>query len=122
MFDEKKIFRIKKIIDKYRINSSIKRNLRNESKALKVKEFIENLEHSKGIYAGKPFILEDWQYKDIIRPLYGTLNPDGTRQYRIFLIMVAKKNGKTTLAAALALYLKPYLLHTISLILSDSSW
>lgn len=75
-----------------------------ENKALRVKKFIERLKHSKGEYARTPFILEDWQYDDIIKPLYGTLNPDGTRQYRICLIMVAKKNGKTTLAAALALY------------------
>lgn len=75
-----------------------------EKKALKVKKFVESLKHSKGEYAGKPFILEDWQYNDIVKPLYGTLNRDGYRQYRICLIEVAKKNGKTTLAAALALY------------------
>jgi len=50
-----------------------------ENKALRVKKFIERLKHSKGEYAGKPFILEDWQYNDIIRPLYGIINPDGTR-------------------------------------------
>jgi phage terminase large subunit-like protein len=48
-----------------------------ENRAFRVKKFIERLKHSKGIYAGKPFILEDWQYNDIIRPLYGTLNADG---------------------------------------------
>lgn len=48
-----------------------------ENKALRVKNFIERLKHSKGEYAGKPFILEDWQYNDIIKPLYGTLNPEG---------------------------------------------
>jgi len=50
-----------------------------ENKALRVKKFIERLKHSKGEYTGKLFILEDWQYIDILRPLYGTLNPDGTR-------------------------------------------
>ncbi len=49
-----------------------------ENKALRVKNFIERyLKHSKGRFAGKPFILEDWQYNDIIRLLYGTLNPEG---------------------------------------------
>ncbi|MBA7494575.1 hypothetical protein ES702_05152 [subsurface metagenome] len=48
-----------------------------ENKVLRVKKFIETQKHSKGIYAGKPFILENWQYNDIIRPLYGTLNPKG---------------------------------------------
>ncbi|MBA7611104.1 hypothetical protein ES703_18320 [subsurface metagenome] len=75
-----------------------------ENKALRVKKFIERLKHSKGEYAGNPFILEDWQYNDIIRHLYETLNSDGTRQYRTYLIMLGRKNGKTTLVAALALY------------------
>ena len=68
-----------------------------ENKALRVKKFIERLKHSKGEYAGNSFILENWQYNDIIRPLYGTLNPDGTRQYRICLIMVVKKMEKQLL-------------------------
>lgn len=75
-----------------------------ENKALRVKKFIGKLKHSKGEYAGTNFILEDWQYNDIIKPLYGTLNPDGTRQYRTCLIMLGRKNGKTTLVVALALY------------------
>lgn len=75
------------------------------SKALQVKNFIEKLlKHSKGEYAGKPFKLQDWQYKKIVSPLYGTVNRHGNRQYRTCLVMVARKNGKTSLAAALALY------------------
>lgn len=53
-----------------------------ENRAKRVKKFIEKLKHSKGIYAGTNFILEDWQYNDIIKPLYGTINLDGSRQYR----------------------------------------
>ena len=49
----------------------------NEEKAIRVKKFIERLKHSKGIYVGTPFILEDWQYNKIIKSLYGTLNPEG---------------------------------------------
>jgi len=75
-----------------------------ENRAIRVKKFIERLKHSKGEYAGTNFILEDWRYNDIIKPLYGTLNRDGYRQYRICLIMVGRKNGKTSLGAALALY------------------
>ena len=41
-----------------------------ENKAIRVKKFIKRLKQSKGIYAGKPFILEEWQYNDIINPLY----------------------------------------------------
>ncbi|MCL5073188.1 MAG: terminase large subunit, partial [Actinobacteria bacterium] len=72
--------------------------------ALRVKKFIEKLKHSKGIYAGQNFILEDWQWKEIISPLYGTLNSDGSRQYRTCFIFVARKNGKTSLGATLSLY------------------
>jgi phage terminase large subunit-like protein len=76
-----------------------------ESKAIRVKDFIEKLlKHSKGDFAGKPFILQDWQWEKIIKPLYGTINRHGKRQYRTCLVMLARKNGKSSLAAALALY------------------
>jgi phage terminase large subunit-like protein len=68
--------------------------------ALSVKKFIETgLKHTIGEYAGQPFILQDWQWERIIKPLYGTLNPDGSRQYRTCLVMLPRKNGKSTLAA-----------------------
>lgn len=68
--------------------------------------FIERrLTHTQGIWAGQPFILMPWQRDDIIRPLFGTLNPDGTRQYRIGYIEIPRKNGKTDLAAAITLLL-----------------
>ncbi|AQU06098.1 terminase large subunit [Dehalococcoides mccartyi] len=66
--------------------------------------FIENLKHTKGEWAGQPFKLMAWQ-KDIVTRLFGTLNPDGTRQYRTCYIEVPRKNGKSTLAAAIANYL-----------------
>lgn len=61
--------------------------------------------HSKGRWAGVPFRLAPWQRDDIIRPLFGTLRPDGLRQYRTAYIEVGRKNGKSTLAAGIALYL-----------------
>jgi phage terminase large subunit-like protein len=45
----------------------------------------------------------DWQ-KEIINSLFGTYNPDGTRRYRNGLILIPRKNGKTTLCAGLCLY------------------
>jgi len=54
-------------------------------------------------WAGRPFILEGWQEQDIIRPLYGWKRPDGTRRYRRVIIWVPRKNGKTELAAGVAL-------------------
>lgn len=66
-------------------------------------KFIERVcTHVKGDLAGKPFILEDWQ-KEFITTLYGTLNDDGTRQYRTAYVQIPRKNGKSNLSAALAL-------------------
>ena len=66
--------------------------------------FIECLHHTKGTWAGKPFELIDWQEK-IIRDLFGTLKPNGYRQFNTAYIEIAKKNGKSELAAAVALLL-----------------
>lgn len=76
-----------------------------ESKALKVKQFCESLVYSKGKWAGKPFRLLDWQWEKVIKPLFGTLRDDGMRQYRFCYLEIPKKNGKTELGAALALYM-----------------
>jgi phage terminase large subunit-like protein len=64
---------------------------------------INRLTHTKGPFAGQPFSLRKWQERDIIRPLFKT-RPDGLRQYRTCLLMLPRKNGKTELAAALAVY------------------
>ena len=67
--------------------------------------FINHLTHTKGQkWAGKPFQLRPWQEHKIIRPLFGTLNEDGLRQYRTCYVMLPRKNGKSELAAALSLY------------------
>jgi phage terminase large subunit-like protein len=73
-------------------------------KAERAVRFINLLPHVKGKWAGHPFELRPWQEK-IVRDLFGTVNRDGTRQYRTAYIEVPRKNGKTSLAAALALYL-----------------
>lgn len=69
-------------------------------------EFIEHYcKHSKGSVAGKPFILELWQ-KALIACMFGIVNKiDGTRKYQEVILIVARKNGKSTLAAAVGLYL-----------------
>jgi phage terminase large subunit-like protein len=54
--------------------------------------------------AGKPFLLIDWQ-EQIVRDLFGTLKPNGYRQFNTAFIEIAKKNGKSELAAAVALLL-----------------
>ena len=66
--------------------------------------FIECLSHTKGTWAGKPFLLIDWQ-EQIIRDVFGTLKPSGYRQFNTAYIEIPKKNGKSELAAAIALLL-----------------
>ena len=66
--------------------------------------FIENLCHTKGTWAGKPFELLDWQ-EQIIRDIFGILKPNGYRQFNTAYVEIPKKNGKSELAAAVALLL-----------------
>lgn len=66
--------------------------------------FIESLCHTKGTWAGKKFELIDWQ-EQIIRDLFGTLKPNGYRQFNTAFIEISKKQGKSELAAAVALLL-----------------
>lgn len=75
--------------------------------AERVVEFLEIFcVHTKGKWSGKPFILEKWQKKDIIYPLFGwKRKSDNLRKYRNVYIELPRKNGKTTLASALAIYL-----------------
>ena len=72
-------------------------------RASRVLKFIGHLKHSKAPWAGLPFEPMPWQV-DFIRELYGTLNPDGTRQYRQALLYLPRKNGKSFMASSLALY------------------
>ena len=64
--------------------------------------FEKLLRHSKGEWAGQPFVLQPWQRDQIIRPLFGWKRPDGTRKYRVAYIEVPRKNGKSSLAAGIA--------------------
>lgn len=66
--------------------------------------FIESLCHTKGTWAGKPFELIDWQER-IVRDIFGVLKPDGYRQFNTAYVEIPKKQGKSELAAAIALLL-----------------
>jgi len=66
--------------------------------------FRRYLVHVDGRWAGQPFVLADWQER-IVRDVFGTLRPDGTRRYRRVYIEVPRKSGKSTFGAGLALYL-----------------
>ena len=66
--------------------------------------FISLLKHTKGEWYGRPFELIDWQ-EQIVRDLFGILKPNGYRQFNTAYVEIPKKQGKSELAAAIALYL-----------------
>ena len=66
-------------------------------------KFYSVLRHFKGKHSGKPFILEPWQ-QWIVASLYGFFNKeDGSRLTQTAYIEIARKNGKTALAAGMGL-------------------
>lgn len=67
-------------------------------------EFFGFLCHSKGEWAGQPIELEPWQ-QFFLWVLFGWKRADGTRRFRTSYLEVARKNGKTTIAAGVGLYL-----------------
>ena len=62
------------------------------------------LKHTKGSWYGQNFDLLPWQ-KTIITDVFGTIKENGYRQYNTAYIEIPKKQGKSELAAAVALYL-----------------
>ena len=78
--------------------------MQNKEKYERVIQFISMLTHTKGAWAGKPFQLLDWQI-DLIQNVYGTIDENQLRRYRICYVEIPKKNGKTELGAALSLYM-----------------
>lgn len=73
-----------------------------ETQASRAVRVINNLTHTQTPWAGQSFHLRPWQEK-ILRQLFKTRR-DGLRQYRTCLLMLPRKNGKTELAAAIAIY------------------
>jgi len=63
------------------------------------------LRHSKGRWAGQPFVLLDWQRDRLIRPLFGWLDEHGRRRFKSGYVEIPKKNGKSSLCSGIAIYL-----------------
>ncbi len=76
--------------------------MHDKNRALEPIEFIQLLKLVDDFY-GQPFVLLDWQH-EVLWDVYGTVNKDGYRQYRYAYLEIPKKNAKTTLIAAIALY------------------
>lgn len=75
-----------------------------EKLAMRPIEFIERFcKHSKGEWAGKAVKLELFQ-KAFINALFGFVDAQNKRRYREAFFYVARKNGKSTLLACIALY------------------
>lgn len=54
--------------------------------------------------AGEPVKLLEWHKHDVIEPLYGWVNEQGRRRFRIAYIEVPKKNAKSTLLSCLSIW------------------
>lgn len=77
----------------------------NPKKAKAAIGFIENFcRHHEGALAPHLIKLELWQ-KALISVLFGIVDQSGVRQFREAFIVIARKNGKTLLAAAIAAYM-----------------
>jgi len=74
------------------------------SAAKKVIIFFSLLKHSKGEWAGRTITLEPWQ-QFILAMIFGWKKKDGNRRFRTSYLETARKNGKTTLAAGVGLYM-----------------
>jgi phage terminase large subunit-like protein len=73
--------------------------------AERVKEFFRrHITHTVGEWKWKSFNFLNWQI-DLIDKLFGTFKENGLRQYKKAYLEIAKKNGKTELAAAIGIYL-----------------
>lgn len=75
-----------------------------ETAAKKAIAFFSLLKHSKGEWARQTIILEPWQQFHLWC-LFGWRRADGTRRFRTSYLEVARKNGKSTMAAGVGLYL-----------------
>ena len=75
--------------------------------AKKANQAIEWIEkhcfHTEGVLAPNAFKLELWQ-KALLSCLFGIVDKNGLRMWRECLLLVARKNGKSLLASAIARY------------------
>lgn len=82
-----------------------------EPRADRVVEFYPSLlVHTKGPHARQAFHLRPWQEHEIVRPVYGEVVWSSewdcyVRRYRVAIIVMARKNGKSGLLSGSALYL-----------------
>lgn len=98
---------LRQAVERHRrdLKTAKKRGLHFDAEAAdRVIRFFGILRHSKGEWAGQPFVLEPWQ-QFVISVLFGWKRKDGTRRFRVAYLELPRKNGKTTVVAGIGLYL-----------------
>lgn len=73
--------------------------------AAHVVEFFSHLRHSKGEWAGQVFVLAPWQEFIVWNAFGWKRSADKLRRFRTIYIEVPKKNGKSTFAAGIGIFL-----------------
>ncbi|MDD3607174.1 MAG: terminase large subunit [Candidatus Moranbacteria bacterium] len=68
------------------------------------KDIVVFLEEQYILENGKPIVLQEFQ-KKILRDIFQTKDKNGLRKYNLALVGIPKKNGKSTLASGIALYM-----------------
>ena len=87
----------RKSVDTGQIIVPEKKIITNPSLADRAVAFINALKHTKGEWHGKNFELLPWQ-ETIVRDVFGTVKPNGYRQYNTAYVEIPKKQGKSELA------------------------
>jgi phage terminase large subunit-like protein len=75
-----------------------------EAAGERILRFFSILHHSKGEWAGKPVVLEEWQ-SFLLYCLFGWKKDDGFRRFRVSYLEISRKNGKSLIASGIGLYL-----------------
>ncbi|HHW13483.1 MAG TPA: terminase large subunit [Firmicutes bacterium] len=76
-----------------------------QAKAERAFKFFGFCRHVKGMLAGKPIELQDWQ-KFIVGSIFGWVHRDtGLRRFRKAYVQVGRKNGKSTILSGIGLYM-----------------
>lgn len=78
--------------------------IRGERQARLIETFLAGfIKHPDREFAGRPFMLEDWQRDNIVRPIFGCVDRNGRRKYREAVIGLPRNAGKSNTSAALLL-------------------
>lgn len=69
------------------------------------RQFVRHSRKSEATIPGDPFELLDWQFREVFGPLLGWKRANGRRRFEKAYISTPKKQGKSTVLGALAVYL-----------------